>query len=492
MDDVSRSEMESAMKEATDYWDFATILGEKVCRTESPPTLVFFALLHAKQLDHSHVAEKIQNIYSDVPLVKPLFFSWTETYVNIVDATNKAIDSNPNPAVKFFLLYLLVARTDYGSLEEAKLQQKIEDILEQHKLLRPHSAYYYRSFGHRLTREGNPQSAFEFYERALELSREADDQWHQVVMLRLMAEVAGQWTTGLDSYTRARDYLREAKTISEALSDRSNLAMILQNTSVSAASRGEVSESIDCALEAVRINESIGAEEYGDAYNLSAYYASAGEGQNSLEWAKIALENWGKSTYILSYSHIAMARAFVVLDRSVEAQQHLDIAKELILKTGNELALGKWYHTYGQLERILGDYETAMDSFQRALDINERANRHIRVRAVLLDMVATEIDTYIPTKENRNDENSGPWMARMVRIVAKSDLPGHFASLMLMKAELRMKQGRRDTAFQILDAVIATTDNAATRYQHEEAVKTRETWILEGISVPEKRGTDTS
>ncbi len=474
IDEASRNEMEAAMDASTDYWNFSNILGERVCSVTSNPVLVFFALLHARNLYNIRVIDNIMKNYPDIPILKPFFFAIDESYLNIAAEIESAIDSSSNPAVRFHVLIRKYETTDQGSIEEKSAQNDIMEMLEDSWLPKVYSAYYYREFGDRLRAEGNPQDADNYGQLAIRLSKDADDKWHQVLTLYLMITLTAQYSTDPNRFLRARDYLREAREISEGLNDRANISKILNLISTTAFSQGNYSECIDCTLEAVSMMESIGGEIGLYTYNLSNVFSAVGEGENALEWAKCTFDTLGPDSFRQSYVHMVMARAYIALNRETEARQYLDSAMELILQSGLDYALAQWHQTNGRLERLMGDFDNAMAELQRAFEINQRFKRYARMRSCLHDLAVTELELFSPSKENRSDENSGPWMACLEQECANGDLPGYQAWYLLLKAELRMKQGRHEDAVQILDDVITRTDNSAARHQHKEAVKMRE------------------
>jgi tetratricopeptide (TPR) repeat protein len=485
LEDDIRSEIESLMDEATDYLDFSHLLAEKAKDSRSPTSLVFLALRHALNLDNHAVLEVIKDTHSKMPIVLPFFIpAENESYVLLVQAVDQAIDSKPNYAVVFYLLIKLYNASEVGSREETRVQKMIEDLLDQNDLLKAHSADYLLLVGQRLRYEGNPEEAFESYSRALEIARQSDNRWLESVLLLGMSEVTGQYTTDPNSYIKAREYLKKSKTISESLNNQSGIASVLQNISVFSGGRGEISEAIECQLEVIRIRESLGEVDGSDAWNLSNQYAIAGDGLSALEWARILEEQWTSGPTHLSYSNIALARAYIALDKLEDAQQHLDTAKKQALKGGLELTLGMWYYVNGFLERKLGDLESAMETLQQALDINERANRQVRLRMCLYELAVTELAMYSPTKENRDNKNSGPWMTRLEELVQIHDLPGHYARYLLLKAELRMKQGKHSESEKILEEVLDVTDSPLTRYIHQNAIETHENWIADGLLPP--------
>jgi tetratricopeptide (TPR) repeat protein len=248
--------------------------------------------------------------------------------------------------------------------------------------------------------------------------------------------------------------------------------------SVFAVGRKELGEAIDCQLEAAQIRGELGSLEFAIAYNLANYYAHVGDGTNSLEWAKIAIE---LASDMGPYQHFVMANAYIALGEFDKAQEHLDISKELTLRLGLESALGQWYDMSGKLELKREDFESAMDNFLRALDVHERLDRQVRLRSSVKDLTEVEVAMFSPSSINRDDEYSGPWMKRYQEEIEQNDIPGHYAYLLFLKSELRMKQGRHEEGEDLLDEVIKLTDSSTTRYLHKTAVDTKIKWTEEGV-----------
>ncbi|MHA2069296.1 MAG: tetratricopeptide repeat protein, partial [Candidatus Thorarchaeota archaeon] len=291
LEDEDRSKTESIMRESMNCFYFTSLLAEKVCAAKSPPTLIFLALLHAQNVRNNEAVDMIAGVHSQVPLAIPFFLPLTsEKYDLLVKAVDDAIESNPNYVVVFFLLMKLYFASAVGSREEARVQKLIEDLLEGNELLKPHSGDYFAHYGERLRIEGNPEEAFSYQSRALEIAKESDDKFLQSAVFFNLAEIAGQYTADPDSYSKAREYLGESQKIAELLNNQMGVAGILQNISVFSAGRGEYNEAIECQLESVRIKETLGEVDGGDAWNLSGQYASVGDGHNALEWARVLQE----------------------------------------------------------------------------------------------------------------------------------------------------------------------------------------------------------
>jgi tetratricopeptide (TPR) repeat protein len=222
----------------------------------------------------------------------------------------------------------------------------------------------------------------------------------------------------------------------------------------------------------------IGEVNVNSASNMESLYRVAGDENNTREWRRIVQSSEDK---LGPYAVFGDIDDYLSQGNIREAERAFNRAKELTLSLGLETALGRLYRYEGKLLRAKGDLESAMDSVQKAIDIAERARRQLRVRFCLSDLVEIEIELYEPTKDNRDDEYSGPWMKRLAEEVEINDIPGYFGRFLLYQSELRMRQGRHDEAEDILDAVLEMTDNSAMRFLHRDALAKKEKWVEEGV-----------
>ncbi|MFW9927269.1 MAG: hypothetical protein ACFFDM_10965 [Candidatus Thorarchaeota archaeon] len=478
LEEDCRNEIEYILNSTNNYWDFAETLSKKTVEPSCHPNLVYLSMYHASRLQNSKAARRIIDAHPELPIPYPFFLPTDNDYETDVEIIEKAIELNQNPAITFYLLMRHYRVTGHGIPEEDKIKNRIEEFLANNEKLRLHGADYYGHTGFRLKGLGAPEASFDLMMKALELARESGDKWHQASLLTLIAEVTSQYKKGKESYATARKYLSEAMDLCREIGDKAGIATALQNMAVFAYSRWELGEAFDCQLESALIQGDLGEVSAGAASNLAGLYAASGDQKSAFEWIKIVEE---KEKELGPYAHFPMVELYMSLGKMKEAEKSLSKASELTMALGLETALGRLYRVTGKMELMRGDLESAMDYSQRALEINERASRQLRVRACLLDLAKIELEMFSPTKQNRKDEHSGPWMKRLEDEVNDNDIPGVYARLLLMKAELRMKQGRHDEAEEILDSVISFTDNRVTRFVHKEALQMKEKWVEEGV-----------
>ena len=478
LDESSMKVMESILKRTENYWDFSEYLSKRTTEPDIEPDLVYLSLYHSSRLYNNNAVRRIIDAHPEMLIIHPFFFPGTNSYGEDAEIIEEIIASSQNQAIRFYMLMRLYRVSDFGSPEEERVKNRIEDYLMENKQLKLHGADYFGHTGYRMKALGHIDDSYRYLTQALELVRESGDEWHQASLLTLIAEVTSQYRKTPDSYLIARKYLSEAMEICKHINDRAGVATILTNMSVFAVGRKELGEAIDCQLEAAQIRGELGSLEFAVAYNLAHYYGHVGDGTNSLEWAKIAID---LASEMGPFQHFVMAHAYITLGEFDKAQEHLDISKELTLRLGLESALGQWYDISGKLELKREDFESAMDNFLRAFDVHERLDRQVRLRSSVKDLTEVEVAMFSPTSSNRDDEYSGPWMKRYQEEIAQNDIPGHYAYLLFLKSELRMKQGRHEEGENLLDEVIKLTDSSATRYLHKTAVDTKTKWTEERV-----------
>jgi tetratricopeptide (TPR) repeat protein len=482
LDDRTRIEIEAIMEAATDYWHFGEIIAMRAQAPDSPPMLTFLALYHVSRLKNEQAAERVYDAHPELPLPMPFVYPASDLSRGGPELVEGAIEHFQKPLATFYMLMKHYRSSDFGSPEETQAQERIKAFLSENPEFRLHGADFLGHTGYRVRVEGRPDEALELHYRALELARESDDRWHQVSLLTLTAEIEGQYKTDAGHFERAKRLLGEAKEIAESIGDRAGLANVWNTMSIYSSFRGEGSEFARCQMESARIYAELGSFTAETALNLSAAYGAMGDHATSLEWARQAVDLRDGP-----YEHMNLASLYMNLDDLESAEKWMESAKERVLRQGLEYALGRWHTCSGKLEELKGDFESAMESYEKGLEIHERGTRMLRVRDALHQMAKLEVKMFNPTKENRLDEHAGPYMKRYEDSVWEKDLPGHEANLLLLKAELRMKQGRHEESHELIVSVLELTDCPAMEGIHSKAAETREKWVREGI-VPVRRG----
>ena len=484
LDESLRYEIESVLNESENYWDFGEKLAKRAVNPNTHHTLVFLAYYHLSRLNNSAALNRFLDAHKELLLPPPFYFLERPVYfVDGIDynqdkvTIENAIELNDNQVITFYMLMRLYRSSPFGSPEEEWVKARIEELFAKNEGLRLHKADFIGHTGYRLKVLGKPQESLSMLFEALKLARESGDKWHQTRLLVFIAEVTTQWMIGRDSYTKAKEYLGEAMEICREINDKAGIATVLQNMCIYAYSRGELGEAFDCQLESISIQGEIGEVNLNAATNIAGLYMVSGDMKSAREWYDM-VQNYENE--LGPYAYFGDVSYYLSLGNIQKAQEILDRAKELAISYGVDTALGRFYRITGDIEKANGDLESAMDSYKKALDINELASRQLRVRICLVKLVEVELEQFLPTKANRNDEYSGELMKRLEKETQENDIPGFYARLELLKSELRMRQGRHEEAKALLDSMIEFTNNRSTRFIHRDSLAMREKWKQSG------------
>jgi tetratricopeptide (TPR) repeat protein len=190
--------------------------------------------------------------------------------------------------------------------------------------------------------------------------------------------------------------------------------------------------------------------------NMAYVYIELEDGENALEWAKMALANpqfMSSESGIMALALTRLAMAFVLLDDIEQAEKYLEESKTESLKVGIDRLTAENYIVMGHIERARGELESAMFHFERGLEISEEISHQNRINSCLIGLVKTEIDLLEFDESANLRDTSGPWMRVLQSEASTKNLPGIHGFHLLLKAELRLKQGRMDDANNLLEDI---------------------------------------
>ena len=173
---------------------------------------------------------------------------------------------------------------------------------------------------------------------------------------------------------------------------------------------------------------------------------------------------------IRANSYLNMARALIILERLDEAEYFLDIGRKLTMDVGINRALARTYVVTGLLERARGDIQTALQTIEQGLKISEGKNRQFPIIEILHSLAETEIILFTHY-EDQNQDNVGPWLTRLEYEARERDFPGYIGLALLLKAQLRLNQGRVSDAYNILDEAIDISKNPGTKFLEKKIAK---------------------
>lgn len=474
VDDETRLIMESIMDAAYNYHDFVCQLVERVCTEKSSDALVHLAAIHNAYLSNFRIHKQLSETHVNTTIARPYLLTYDAFYEedpSLFDAAKDAIEQIISSSPDEFVAYqmydcaghigrLTAPRDSYEIQAFEKMERLVEDneafscfksnVLE-------HKAWQYE--------RSDPKEAIRFYELAYEVAMEHDDQVNAASHLSAMAfSVRNFDTTKALKLISKSEALSRSQGHSYSIADMQNLKGIVHN------SRGEFSASVECYQECIRLHERMGAPTMSVMpHNIAWTYNEMGMGEEALEWAMMAIDTLKAHPSHQPLAYFEVARALVNLGRLKEAREYLEEAQERGLKIADEVFLQNGYIISGQLEMREGRHLDALYSFEKSFEICERTGRQNRLNSSLVKLTECELALFENNKDTQVDETSGPWMDRLERETNERNIPGIQGRMLLLKAELRLKQGRKDDAALLLSEVIELAENPEMRYLREKA-----------------------
>ena len=477
--------LRNTMSNAVNYAAYVDYLCEHVLIEKNPDDeLVLLALRHAEFLGKSRTYKKIIEKYHSRTTLYPYYLAYSvvgkEEWSHIVGEMDRATEGCEVDWIRYWYLILQYWLSHSRSIDEynaERTETRIVQLVESNKSLRCYLPQFYYLKSHRVRYEGNIEKAIEIQRETLQVSREFEDKYFESRALKDLGALLGFYTYGPEQIREAGPFLSEARKICEELGDTRGVLEILSHIGGICNSRGEFTEFKNINLEILNLREQISGSPTYEFHNLSVASAILGDSKEALEWANMGLEQGSSRTLLLPYLHLDKAVALILLNRLDEAEVQIDIARELNIQNGLEIALGFEYMTNGLLERAKGDFDSAFHSFEAALEINERNHRFNRMIYCLMLLAETEVAAFEPTTRNRDSEVSGEWMEQFDRSAREKELPGYIGYTLCLKSELRLKQGRHDEAQQLISETLRMSSNPSIGFLRDKALVLQRAYI---------------
>ena len=467
-DSETRSLLNDIMGEALHYADFVNRLCYHVCSKEVSRELVFFAFSQGMYARDTSAKSMIIDRYNDDILLIPFFVEEDK----IIESIEKALALDPDDWIKFHLLiqrWYYASGQSIGSFLEDETIEKIERSIQENNDLAFLKPYLTNLRAITFRKEGNISKAIDLIKRTRDLAIKFNNTFLEMMSYGHHAYVLRNFDTlnALQLLDRAEE-ISEKLGISSTRWDDWNTRGGIHNT------RGEYNAAIDCYLEALERLESLGIQESHRLLpnNIAGMYIYIGEFEEALEWGKMGIESSVRNTVYPSLhveAHIRIATALNNMGKFEEGIAHLDFAKKMSLSRASEKSLLEIYIASGFLERMNGDIETSIIYFKKALEICERKSWQHKINVCLTRLAESEIMQFTHFEQSKDD--TGPWLTRLETISREKDLPGILGLALLLKAELRLNQGRVDDAYNILEEAIEISKNPGTKFLEKKIAK---------------------
>ncbi len=218
---------------------------------------------------------------------------------------------------------------------------------------------------------GQYQTAIDYHQQSLDIAREIGDRRGEGNSLGSL----GNAYYSLGQYQTAIDYLQQWLEISKEIGDRRGEGSSLGNLGLAYDSLGEYQTAIDYHQQSLEISKEIGDRlgEGNSLGNLGNAYHSLGQYQTAIDyhqqWLEISKEigdrrGEGNSLGNLGNAYHSLGQYQTAIDYH---QQSLEISKEIGDRRGEGNSLGNLGNAY----HSLGQYQTAIDYHQQSLEISK-------------------------------------------------------------------------------------------------------------------------
>jgi len=446
VDEETRNILQSAMEDAKDLTDFAEILCDKVCKESDNPLAIYFAYFYALTND---IWDKLREAGKYSVLAEPLLRSfdmpggmvpeWSDSQRMIREALKAA----PNDwiACHIYMEWRIDAErrytecfTDSGVMRV--LESKIEND-EDYSYFLPH---LYQIRAYRLAIERSMDEAIRMYDLVIHEAIKHDHPIAHLVTLLRKANLIKR-----KDVEDALVLLKQHREISEEFGVTYHLANNHHQLGLIAMARGEFNLALHHQLKRNEIGTQVGWDQREFAPRIAMLHNMMGDGATALE---IIVSHQDESYQHNPLAIIQEAWALVNLGNINEAETEISKAREIILKSDDEVRLGLIYLVEGLIEKAKLDFDNAKFTLERALDIFERYLSVVFINIALIHLCDIEIESI--TTGSKNIEISGPWMTRLLYQMEKKDLPGFEAQAKLLKAKFLMKQAQIEESSKLV------------------------------------------
>ncbi|MHA2141797.1 MAG: hypothetical protein ACXADC_07030 [Candidatus Thorarchaeota archaeon] len=478
VDIESKNILESILEASYNYHDFTSRLVEWVCSQESSDELVLLAAIHMSNLGDFRIFERLREIHYRTPIAHPYFLYGDARYdedPSGFERAKSAIEAVLSAglddwvALQFYRLFSYVGGA-LGRFDPHKMKaiEKMKDFIENNDSLDCFKPSY-------LTAEASLSVRKDYLEaaRTLDQARKHALKFDDQVFVAQALNMTAACLRNHDR-TRALQLVSQAEQLADKLGLSSAVYSSIMTRRQIHSARGEYSAVIDLNQDLIQLREKGGVPTLSEVpHSIAVTLNEIGESEDALEWGRMALDTIRSGPWAAPLPYFDVARSLIQLGQLDEARTYMDKAKEILLKTGDEFFLLVEYYVDGLLEMAEGHLQDAMQSFERSLEVCERIERQRRINQALCSLVECEVALFERTSENESDDCSGAWMERLEEEIEEKDIPGIEGRLLLLKAKLRMKQGRKEEAETLLNDVRRLAENPHVRYLAEWVAELR-------------------
>lgn len=457
IDEETQSILDSLMEESSSYYAFVQRLCEVVFENEVPVNLAYIAAVQAWWTRTEESVKLIQEKYKDEPCIRPWHYviktaasDQVRYHDFVVAAIDKALETSLTDwmEIELHLLHSYFHYPGFGDVQSfIEPVEKAKNLMDSNSCLMCFQPLIIMFEGYAQRREEHSKDSVYTLKRGLELARSNDDKLYEYLILEPLANIIG-----IFDIQESLDLYQEMYDLAQDFEIPYMIGEVLFDSALAFGTAGEYDLAISSIEEATKL---LGGNDT-DWLQLSRIYAVLGDGQMSLEWADQAFEDVGPIKYPEIY--LEKSWALALLNRLDEAEQNLETAHSMILKSGKEFGLGHYYIVAGAIERAKGNYQAALDFLEKAQEIIERLAVGFQV-IVLLELARIEIMIAEQSKERESSAIPGKWLTKLERHAADRNLPGIRMRAALFKSEFYQIHGQFKDAYAILQDALNITES---------------------------------
>jgi tetratricopeptide (TPR) repeat protein len=444
------------MEESNNYYDFVKRLCNMVLENEVPVNLVYIAAVNAWWCRIEETKNLIQKKYRDVLCIRPWAYAHNSVerdqvrfHDAVVEAIDKVIDSSAEDWMETEL-HLLHTFYHWPSGEVTSLLEPVEKakmLINENPLLNCFEPLIHAFEGMAKAKEGFQVESIASVQRGRELAEKHDDALF-IYMNLLEHALFLNNVSVQESLAR----FEELYDLALDLEVPYFTAEVLNDSAIVFEAAGEYDLAISSHYEKLKLLNGAIPEP-----TPSRVYSTLGDGQRALEVMNRYFEY--AEPVVTPIHHLWRAWALALVDRLEEAEQILDNAYSMIIKSGSERILGNYYHFSGVVELRKGDFLAALDLIEKAWDIAERIPAGTDQNRALLDLARAEILLSNQSRDSTKIVAPGKWLCKLETYAEEKELPGIRMQAALLKSEFYEMHGQLKDAQAVLRDALDITDS---------------------------------
>ncbi|MFW9889311.1 MAG: tetratricopeptide repeat protein [Candidatus Thorarchaeota archaeon] len=460
IDEESKSILDSIMDDSSSYNDFVQKLGEVVLENEVPANLAYVAAVQAWWCRFEETMNRIQEKYNEVLWIRPWGYyhgSMERDQIlqhdELVGSIDKAIDCSHEDWIEteLHLLHTFFHHPLGDVISVLEPLEKAKVLIDTHPQLRCFESLIYAFESLTKAREGDMKGCLSVLRKGRELAEDYDDTLYKY--MNMLSE--GNVLKAIDVQS-ATSVFEDLYDLVQDLDVPYYLCEVLNDYAIVFEAKGEFDLAISSHFEVLKIMGDL--RQFDTSWILLARnYATLGDGHQALEWINRGLESCGPLDTPTMYS--VKAWALALLDRIEEAEETLEIAHSLTIKSGLEVHLQNHYHFSGVVDLKKGNLLDALGLFEKAWEIAGRSLNVTAKNLVLLDLTRVEILIDNQSINRTKFVVPGKWLSKLETHAMERDLPGFRMYAALLKSEFYQNHGQLQDAIATLEDALGFTDS---------------------------------